>query len=101
MTNRCIELTMLNVRLIQRKEVLTIKNRVKYLRRSEEFDLTQQELADRLGVSRVTISVIESEKGIPSGELMLKIANLFNKDPREIFFANDVVSNLQNKEMIS
>lgn len=72
-----------------------LKNRVKYLRRSEGFDLTQEQLAIELGVSRQTI--IELEKGRPpSAELLLKVASFFNKDPREIFFADGVVSNLQN-----
>lgn len=72
-----------------------MKNNVKYLRRSAEFDMTQEQLAKALGVNRVTISQIE--KGtIPSGEVMLKIATFFNKDPREIFFIESVVSNLQD-----
>ena len=74
-----------------------IKNRIKYLRRSEGYDLTQEQLAERLGVSRQTI--VELEKGRPpSAELLLKIATFFNTDPRDIFFTDDVVSNLQNKQ---
>lgn len=77
-----------------------MKNDVKYLRRSKEFDLTQEELAKELGVSRQTIISIENGR-IPSGELMLKIANFFGKDPREIFFTNDVAQNLQRKKEVS
>lgn len=74
-----------------------LKNRVKYLRRSEGFDLTQEQLAKALGVSRQTIN--ELEKGRPpSAELLLKVSKFFNKDPREIFFTNDVVSNLQTQQ---
>lgn len=67
-----------------------MKNIVKYLRRSQEFDMTQQELAKKVGVTKVTISAIENG-GNTSGEIMLKIAMIFNKDPREIFFADDVI----------
>lgn len=66
-----------------------MKNDVKFLRRSKEFNMTQHQLAEALGVNRVTISSIENGS-IPSGELMLKIAIFFKKDPREIFFLEDV-----------
>lgn len=66
-----------------------MKNVVRYLRRSQEFDMTQQELAQKVGVTKVTISAIENGANT-SGEIMLKISNVFNKDPREIFFINDV-----------
>lgn len=67
-----------------------MRNIVRYLRRSQEYDMTQKELADKVGVSKVTISVIENG-GNTSGEIMLKISKVFDKDPREIFFI-DVVS---------
>lgn len=70
---------------------------MKFLRRSEEFDLTQEELAQVLAVSRQTIVAIENGRE-PSGALMLKIAKFFNKDPREIFFTSDVVRSLQEKK---
>ncbi|MEF3313297.1 helix-turn-helix domain-containing protein [Paenibacillus sp. GYB004] len=59
-------------------------NNVKHLRRSREYDLTQEELAKALGVSRRTIAHMESGGSI-SGMLMLKVAHFFNKDPREIW----------------
>jgi putative transcriptional regulator len=77
-------------------EVNKVKNTVKFLRRSAEFDMTQQELAVALGVSRTTVIAIENG-GKTSGEIVMKIANLFGKDPREIFFLDCVVSNLQTK----
>jgi putative transcriptional regulator len=64
-------------------------NNIRFLRRSVDYDMTQEQLAKALGVNRVTISLIENGGGV-SGEMMLRIANFFNKDPREIFFANDV-----------
>lgn len=66
-----------------------MKNTIKYLRRSPEFDLTQQELAEELGVSRSTIHSIESG-ATPSGHIMLKMSNYFNRDARDIFFDDDV-----------
>lgn len=66
-----------------------MNNNVKYLRRSKEFDMTQEELGKKVGVSKATISAIENG-GNPSAKIMLKIAEVFNKDPREIFFLDDV-----------
>lgn len=66
-----------------------MRNNVKFLRRGAEFDMTQDQLAKALGVNRITIAKIESGT-VPSGEVMLKIAKFFNKDPREIFFTDDV-----------
>lgn len=72
-----------------------LKNKIKYLRRSEGFDLTQAQLAKALGVTRQTI--VELEKGRPpSAELLLKIAVFFNKDPRDIFFNENGAFSLQN-----
>ena len=47
--------------------------------------MTQQELAEKIGVSRQTINAIESIKYIPSTVLALKIARLFQKNVEEIF----------------
>jgi putative transcriptional regulator len=47
--------------------------------------MTQQELAEKIGVSRQTINAIESNKYIPSTVLSLKIAKLFQKKVEEIF----------------
>lgn len=66
-----------------------MKNLVKYLRRSQEFDMTQGELADIIGVSTATISAIENGANT-SGKIMLRISEVFNKDPREIFFVENV-----------
>ncbi|MCK1986265.1 MULTISPECIES: helix-turn-helix transcriptional regulator [Peribacillus] len=66
-----------------------MKNIVKYLRRSQEFDMTQQDLAKKIGVTKVTVSAIENGSNT-SGEIILKISKVFNKDPREIFFIEDV-----------
>jgi putative transcriptional regulator len=51
--------------------------------------MTQQELADKVGVSRQTINAIESGKFVPSTVLALKIAHTFEKSVEEIFSLED------------
>jgi putative transcriptional regulator len=48
-------------------------------------DITQADLAERVGVSRQTINSIESNKYTPSTVLALKIARVFGKPLEEIF----------------
>ena len=48
-------------------------------------DITQQQLADAIGVSRNTINSIESGKYVPSTVLALKIARYFEKPTDSIF----------------
>lgn len=50
-----------------------------------EKRITQQELAERCGVSRQTINAIEAGKFIPSTLLALKIAHTFGKPIEELF----------------
>lgn len=58
-------------------------NRLKVLRL--ERGLTQQALADRLGVSRQTVISIESGKYDPSLPLAFKIAGLLGNRIEDIF----------------
>ena len=48
-------------------------------------DITQQELAQAVGVSRQTINSIESGNYVPSTALSLKIARYFGKATDDIF----------------
>jgi putative transcriptional regulator len=48
-------------------------------------ELTQEQLAQKLGVSRQTIHAIEANKYVPSTVLALKLSQLFNKQVGEIF----------------
>ncbi len=50
-----------------------------------EVRMTQQQVADAIGVSRQTINAIESGKFVPSTVLALKIARLFGKPVESIF----------------
>ncbi len=52
-------------------------------------NITQQELADAIGVSRQTINSTESGKYVPSTILALKIARYFNKSVEEIFLLEE------------
>ena len=49
------------------------------------LNITQAELAERVGVSRQTINAIESNKYVPSTILALKIARVFDKPLEQIF----------------
>ena len=60
-----------------------MKNSIKAER--ARLDITQQDLADALEVSRQTINAIEKGKFNPSTILALKISNLFQKSVNEIF----------------
>lgn len=60
-----------------------MKNRIKVLR--AENDLSQAELADRIGVARQTIVALEAGKYAPSLPLAFKLSKLFSKPVEEIF----------------
>jgi len=49
------------------------------------LNITQQELADKIGVSRQTINAIESNKYVPSTALALKMGKLFGKNVEQFF----------------
>ncbi len=48
-------------------------------------NMTQADLAEKIGVSRQTINAMESNKYVPSTVLALKIAKLFGKKVEDIF----------------
>ena len=64
-----------------------MKTRLKVLR--AEHDLTQEALADRVGVSRQAINAIETGKYEPSLSLAIKIARLFNQPVEQIFILEE------------
>ena len=47
--------------------------------------ISQQDLANAIGVSRRTIFAIENEKFIPSTELALKLSAYFGKSVNDLF----------------
>ena len=64
-----------------------MKNRIRVAR--AEVRMTQQQLAEVIGVSRQTINAIESGKFVPSTVLALKMAQIFEKPVEEIFMLED------------
>jgi len=60
-----------------------MKNTLKVER--AKLNLTQQDLADNIGVSRQTINSIETERYTPSTVLALKISKVFAISVNEIF----------------
>mgnify|MGYP003306222612 FL=1 len=64
-----------------------MKNRIRVAR--AEVRMTQQQLAEAIGVSRQTINAIESGKFVPSTVLALKMAHIFEKPVEEIFMLDD------------
>lgn len=64
-----------------------MKNRIKVER--AEKDVTQQQLAEAVGVSRQTIVAIEKGRFLPSTPLALKIARYFEKPVETIFILEE------------
>ena len=60
-----------------------MKNNIEKLRK--ENNITQEELANSLNVTRQTINAIENAKYCPSLELAFKLASFFNKRVDDIF----------------
>jgi putative transcriptional regulator len=52
-------------------------------------NLTQEELSNKIGVSRQTINAMEANKYVPSTVLALKIAKIFNKPVETIFILDE------------
>jgi len=70
--------------MAKKKKENKIKNNIRRLR-FDANELTQQELADAVGVSRQTIVAIEKEKYSPSLELAFRIAHYFKTPLEEVF----------------
>jgi putative transcriptional regulator len=68
-------------------EKLTIGNTIRALRFASG-EMTQQSLADRVGVSRQTINAIETAKYSPSLEVAFRIARVFGRRLDEVFQCN-------------
>jgi putative transcriptional regulator len=61
-----------------------IHNQIRDLR-AKHRDMTQQELADRIGVSRQTVNAIEGGKYYPSLEVAFQIALVFGEPLEGVF----------------
>lgn len=60
-----------------------MKNNIKVERAIK--GLTQEDLANKVSVTRQTINAMEANKYVPSTVLALKISRVFNKAVEEIF----------------
>jgi putative transcriptional regulator len=64
-----------------------MKNNIKVERAI--MDLTQEQLANEVSVTRQTINAMEANKYVPSTVLALKIARVFNKSVEDIFMLDE------------
>jgi putative transcriptional regulator len=65
-----------------------IRNNIRTLRFHHE-EMTQQQLAEKVGVTRQTIIAIEQGKYAPSLELAFRIARAFNTPLEAVFFLEE------------
>ena len=70
---------------LRRVTIVKLANNVRRFR-FENNEMSQQELADHVGVTRMTIYSIEKGKYIPSTLIALKMAQLFNVSVEELFY---------------
>ena len=62
----------------------TITNKIRRLR-FDHNEMTQQDLAERIGVTRQTVNAIELGKYSPSLEVAFRIAKVFSMPLEEVF----------------
>lgn len=66
------------------KQKTQIQNQIRTLR-FHQGEMTQRDLADRIGVTRQTVNAIEGGKYSPSLEVAFRIAGVFDKPLEEVF----------------
>ncbi|TWT85303.1 helix-turn-helix protein [Posidoniimonas polymericola] len=71
-----------------RKSEPHLQNRVRELR-SDVAAMTQQQLADAVGVTRQTIVALEKGAYTPSLALAIRIARLFNEPTDTVFYLDE------------
>ncbi len=62
----------------------TVKNRIKVARVEKGF--TQEELAEKIGVTRQTIGLIENEQYNPTIVLCLRLSHVLDKSLDQLFW---------------
>ena len=72
-----------------------IRNKVRDLR--AERNMTQQQLADQIDLTRQTVIAIEGDKYSPSLETAFRIANVFGVPLEQVFEYNDDRKKLREK----
>ena len=68
-----------------------IRNNIRKLRFQHD-EITQQQLADKVQVTRQTIVALEKGKYSPSLELAFRLARAFDVPLEEVFFLEDYTS---------
>ncbi len=74
---------------------MTKKNKLKVYRAMH--DLTQEQLAEKIDVSRQTVIAIENDHYLPSLALAFKIARLFQVKIEDIFIYEDEETKSEDK----
>ena len=81
---------------IEMEKELNIKNRLKDLRQQNK--LSQEELADKLGISRQSIIALEHGKYMPSLPLAVSLCNFFDSAFEEMFDFEREIDEIFNQE---
>jgi putative transcriptional regulator len=72
--------------LIAQKEIEVTEVMINHIKENRaRLNLTQEQLAERVGVTRQTIISIEGGRYVPSSLLALKIARVFERPVEQIF----------------
>jgi putative transcriptional regulator len=72
--------------LIAQKEIEVTEVMINHIKENRaRLNLTQEQLAERVGVTRQTIISIEAGRYVPSSLLALKIARVFERPVEQIF----------------
>lgn len=74
-----------------------MQNIIKVLR--AKHNMTQEELAKKIGISRPAMSDIENGKVMPSGKTVIRLANVFGVPAEQIFFEEPVIHEEHNDEI--
>ncbi|HEV3113697.1 MAG TPA: helix-turn-helix transcriptional regulator [Candidatus Binataceae bacterium] len=65
--------------------------------RRRQLDLTQEEVAQRIGTSIPYVGHLEANRRHPSEKIVIKLAKVLGLDPRELFF----LANPETKVLVS
>lgn len=75
-------------------QLLKVRTRIALFR--SDHGLTQQQLADAIGVTRATIIAIEKENYNPSLELSFRLARYFKTDIHSLFYVQEIDQDEKN-----
>ncbi|MFU8803600.1 MAG: substrate-binding domain-containing protein [Bradymonadaceae bacterium] len=64
-------------------------------RKRRELELTQQQLADRVGVTRQTLGAVESGRSAPSTAVALRLARELSCRVEDLFWIDDLTATIQ------